>query len=273
MTDTSDANNPAQQRPLTLADAQKLVGDADKALELGARIYNAAANQANGAEKGRLRQLAWTAQQKRLGDRPRWFSQAGQDRFLDEHVFKGKRNGVFMDVGAYDGATGSNTLFFEQYRGWNGLLVEPSPLYAAQTRACRRNPIVELAIGPDDGHAEFLHVTSGYTQMSGLADSYDANLRKQIEADQRYEGETIRVKTQTLGSLIEQHGLGPIDFISLDIEGGEVAALSSFDFEKHRITAWSIENNAAGGDIGAIMTGAGYRLADHIGVDEIYVRG
>lgn len=262
-----------QQRPPTLKDAQRLLSDAGKALDMSARIYASAARQSSGAERGRYRQLAWQATQMRAGERARWFSQAGQDRFLDEQVFRGKRDGIFLDVGAYDGATGSNTLFFEAFRGWTGLLVEPSPLYAAQARACRRTPLAEVAIGPDDGHAEFLHVTSGYTQMSGLADSYDAGLRKRIEADSRYEGEMIRVETRTLGSLIDSHVSGPVDFISLDIEGGEVAALSSFDFSRHAVTAWSIENNSGGGEIGRIMQGAGYRLADHIGVDEIYVKG
>lgn len=272
MSDTPP-NQAQTQRPLTLKDADKLVSDAGRALDLAARIYANAAGQSSGSQRGTLRQKAWAAQQMRLGERARWFSQAGQDRFLDEQVFKGKRGGTFLDVGAYDGATGSNTLFFEAFRGWSGLLVEPSPLYAGQARACRSTPLAEVAIGPDDGHAEFLHVTSGYTQMSGLAASYDPGLKAQIEADKRYEGETIRVETRTLGSLIERHSLGPIDFISLDIEGGEVTALSSFDFDRHAVTAWSIENNSGGGEIGSIMHKAGYRLADHIGVDEIYVRG
>ena len=56
-----------------------------------------------------------------------FFSQTGQDRLLFEHFFRGKRNGVFVDVGAYDGTTFSNTLFFERSMGWSGLCVEPLP--------------------------------------------------------------------------------------------------------------------------------------------------
>ena len=43
-----------------------------------------------------------------------FFSPAGQDRFLFDHFFRGKRGGVFVDAGARDGEQGSNTLFFEQ---------------------------------------------------------------------------------------------------------------------------------------------------------------
>ncbi len=275
----SDPHNSApadgQRRQITLADADKLMADSAKAIDLAARVYEAAAQQTSGAQHGLMRQKAWNARQMQRGAGPRWFSQAGQDRYLDEVVFKGKRGGVFLDIGAYDGATGSNTLFFEAFRGWTGLMVEPSPTYAAAARACRNAPLAQVAIAPTDGEAEFLHITSGYTQMSGLAGSYDSKLRAQVEADSRYEGETIAVKTRTLASLIDEYAPGAIDLISLDIEGGEVAALSAFDFAKYPVHAWTIENNAgdSGGEIGAIMQAAGYARAAHVGVDEIYVRG
>ena len=36
-------------------------------------------------------------------------------------------NGFFIELGANDGKTQSNTLYFERYRNWNGILIEPSP--------------------------------------------------------------------------------------------------------------------------------------------------
>ncbi|MFZ3584632.1 methyltransferase, partial [Loktanella sp. DJP18] len=51
-------------------------------------------------------------------------SQAGQDRAV-ERILNGKRGGTFLDIGAYDGLTGSNSLYFERCLGWTGLLVEP----------------------------------------------------------------------------------------------------------------------------------------------------
>ena len=55
-------------------------------------------------------------------------SQIGQDRILDEQIFKGKQNGVFIEVGAFNGVSGSNTYFFEKERGWKGMLIEPHSL-------------------------------------------------------------------------------------------------------------------------------------------------
>ena len=53
------------------------------------------------------------------------YSQSGQDAFVLSY-FNNKRNGVFIDIGANDGETFSNSrqLILD---GWNAVLVEPSP--------------------------------------------------------------------------------------------------------------------------------------------------
>jgi hypothetical protein len=48
---------------------------------------------------------------------PTYYSQVDQDRILNEEVFCGMRNGVFVDVGAHDGISLSNTLMFEREFG------------------------------------------------------------------------------------------------------------------------------------------------------------
>ena len=198
-------------------------------------------------------------------------SQAGQDRVLDR-VLGGKTGGVFVDIGAYDGRTGSNTLFFERERGWTGLLVEPVPDMATRAAACRAAPCRTLAIADRDGTAPFITVTSGYTQMSGLSGSYDSDLLTRVRADARHSEQGTEVPTRTLDSLLREAALGPIDYVSLDIEGAELSALSVFSFAAFDIRAWSIENNAASPAIPALMRENGYDLIDFCGQDEIYLR-
>jgi hypothetical protein len=53
-----------------------------------------------------------------------FFSQAGQDQFIFESFFRGKRNGVFVDIGTYEPEK-SNSLFFERFLGWRGLRMAP----------------------------------------------------------------------------------------------------------------------------------------------------
>ena len=48
-------------------------------------------------------------------------------------------NGFFIEAGANDGIKQSNTLYFEKYRNWRGLLIEPIPELAMKCRKNRRH--------------------------------------------------------------------------------------------------------------------------------------
>ena len=58
-----------------------------------------------------------------LGD---FYSQSAEDTTAEQLYFHNIQNGVFVEMGALDGNTFSNTKFFEETRGWRGLLIEPS---------------------------------------------------------------------------------------------------------------------------------------------------
>lgn len=199
----------------------------------------------------------------------RYSSQAGQDVVVDR-LMNGKRGGTFLDIGGYDGVTGSNTLFLEMFRGWRGALVEPVATHLDAARTVRRCACLGVAVAAQDGHAEFIEITEGYTQMSGLAASYDPSLLETVRADPRHGERRHRVKTRTLASILTKTGLETPDFISLDIEGGELAVLETFPFDRHRVGIWAIENNSADPRIARIMRDHGYELAEFCGPDEIY---
>lgn len=200
-----------------------------------------------------------------------WRSQAGQDRVVDR-LLGGKRGGVFVDVGGYDGVTGSNTLFFEETRGWTGVLVEPVPAMLDRAQLRRRCPCLGVAVATNEGEAEFIEVTEGYTQMSGLAGTYDPALLERVRADPRHREAVRRVPTRTLSAILTDEGVPDPDFLSLDIEGGEIAVLEAFPFGRHRVTAWSIENNTADPRLAEIMRANGYELVEFCGPDDIYLK-
>jgi FkbM family methyltransferase len=201
----------------------------------------------------------------------RYSSQAGQDALVDR-LFDGRRGGTFVDVGGYDGVGGSNTLFLEQMRGWTGVLVEPVPRQCARAAAVRRCPCLGLAVAPEDGEAGFIEIDAGYTQMSGLAETYDPTLLERVRADPRHREAMIRVETRTLSRILTEAGLPDPDFVSLDIEGGELAVLSAFPFTRHRVKVWAIENNTGTPAIGQIMRASGHELVEFCGPDEIWRR-
>ena len=61
----------------------------------------------------------------------KWQSELPQE--VDDIIFKNKlQNGFFIEAGATNGESGSNTLFFELERNWTGLLVEPLPYKLAE---------------------------------------------------------------------------------------------------------------------------------------------
>ena len=68
----------------------------------------------------------------------KYYGQYQQDKYLDK-LFKGKSNGTFVDIGAHDGLTFSNSYFFEKERNWKGVCLEPIPEIFAklnETRNC-----------------------------------------------------------------------------------------------------------------------------------------
>ncbi|KAG1713734.1 Protein FlbA [Nymphon striatum] len=179
-------------------------------------------------------------------------SQAGQDLVVDR-VMQNKRGGTFVDVGGYDGVTGSNTYFLETMRGWTGALVEPVRAQISKAEKWRTCPCLEVAIASQKG-------------------SYDKGLLKTVRDDKRHKEKTVKVKTMTLADVLHQMNLVNPDFISLDIEGGELTCLETFPFADHDVAVWAIENNAGTPEIKNIMEAQGYDLIEFCGPDEVYFK-
>ena len=204
-----------------------------------------------------------------LDSRYVYASQAGQDRVIDK-LMNNKRDGVFVDVGGYDGLTGSNSWFFELYRGWNGILIEPTNEQYDIAKSRRRCECLPYAIAESEGQADFISVNNGYTQMSGLSDHYEPELLEKVRSNPKHEEQIVKVETKTLAGVLKEANLGSIDFISLDIEGGEIAVLDVFPFKDFDIQSWAIENNTGTSEINKIMKANGYVLVEFCGPDEIY---
>ena len=132
-----------------------------------------------------------------LGNFRQYFSQFGQDRYLDQNVFANKREGVFVDVGAYDGFSGSNTLFFEKFMGWTGLCIEPDPAQFAKIpayRACDR--VASLHCRQGRYGAVLQHHPTASTMMGGLVDYFEPQDMKMIS--ERSKTKVIELPTRRL---------------------------------------------------------------------------
>lgn len=204
-----------------------------------------------------------------------YYSQKGQDKFLNEHLFKNKRDGVFIEVGAHDGISFSNTYFFEKKLGWKGICVEPNPNMFAKLRLNRDCVCEQLCISDSEGKKDFL-LCSGYMleMYSGLLDNYDPRHLDRIENEMHQFGgdkTVIMVDCIPLQKLFDKYSLNHIDLLSIDIEGGELAAIKSIDFDKVYIDVILIENNFDENYVKDYLEAKNYLFIKHIGKDDIYV--
>lgn len=150
------------------------------------------------------------------------YSQFGQDVFLAD-FFQQKRKGIFVDIGAHDGITLSNTYMFEKILGWHGWCFEPNPAVFQKLIKNRSCECHEIAIGDYDGMGDFKIVT-GYAEMlSGLQDNYSNQHLNRIKNEINQFGgieENLEVHVCTLKSVL--HKDTEIDYLSIDTEGGEL---------------------------------------------------
>lgn len=89
------------------------------------------------------------------------FAQWNQDWFLYQNFFKGKRDGVFVDIGAMGAFELSNTAVFEQCLDWKGLCVEPNPVQHLILRGYRKCVLVPKCIAGTSGEKIFALDYSG----------------------------------------------------------------------------------------------------------------
>jgi FkbM family methyltransferase len=199
--------------------------------------------------------------------------QAGQD-LLAYLYFRGKKSGFFLDIGAHDGKTYSNSYVFEQL-GWQGACVEPLPDVFTQLRQNRRCDCYQAALaGLQDPRAGFIYA-AGVDTLSGLESEMAAGHEDWIV---REGGQPKRIQVEAItfsGLMAHYPQVRAIDFLSLDVEGAEISILKTIDFEKFRfglITVECIEEKSGEGEeLRAFMAGKGYGVLADLGLDLVFV--
>ncbi len=164
-------------------------------------------------------------------------SQFRQDLFvLAELGFK--RNGYFVEFGATNGLTFSNSLLLENSFGWTGILAEPARSWHKALHTNRRGPIETRCVWKDSNTVlQFSDIPeSGLSHISGV-DTVHRDPEPFITTS--YEVESI-----SLNDLLDKYRAPrAIDYLSIDTEGSEFDILSNFDFTKHHIQVITCEHN------------------------------
>jgi FkbM family methyltransferase len=151
-----------------------------------------------------------------------------------ERQFGRKRDGSFVEVGAFDGETCSNTSFLADL-GWRGLYIEPVPVFAAACRARHqrnaRVAVVECAIGSPEEP-----VTLAVGHVLTTADPTMARAYGEIPwAQHLLTDQKLVVPRRRLDSVAAEAGFSQApDLLVVDVEGAEEAVFDSFDLARWR---------------------------------------
>lgn len=201
-----------------------------------------------------------------------YYSQCGQDKWIMETILPGRRNGVFVDIGAHDGITFSNTYLLEKV-GWTGLAIEPMPDAYKTLTENRQCMTVNGCIAPSAGKESFRIITGSVQMLSGLVKEYDPRHLKRIKKELAIHGgeyKDIEVDCYNLNDLLKHHKINQIDYLSIDVEGVELKILNEIDFNCIKVLVIGVENNYSDYRIPSLLIRKGFEFHSLVG-DEFYV--
>jgi FkbM family methyltransferase len=170
-------------------------------------------------------------------------SHCGEDRIL-QYLFKFKKKGFFVDIGAFDPEISSNTFLFSS-RGWKGINIDAYPGSMKKFQARRPQDInLEIGVGPKQENAIYYKIGDKHHQMNGFSSSFQNNLLDDFGIDPATI-EKIPMEIKPLNEVLQTYLPKDqvIDFISIDVEGFELQVLESNDWATYRPIVLMIENH------------------------------
>ena len=170
-------------------------------------------------------------------------SQSREDTILKE-LFDGVLcgDGTYLEMGALDGLTYSNSFFFHNTYGWKGVLIEGAPSNYEKLKENRKKEIATVHAAVCE-YEQIVHFVDRRA-VGGIWEFASEKFRKRWWGDLNIEN-IPEVKCQPLNQILANNAKGQthFDFWSLDIEGGELTALKSIDLDKYSFGIILVENN------------------------------
>ena len=197
-------------------------------------------------------------------------SQLRQDLFVIT-ALNFKTRGTFVEFGATDGVTLSNSWMLEARFEWSGVLAEPARIWhnsLAENRVCA---IDHCCVWRTSGDNIKFHETN-WSEISTAAEFLDADHHGTLRKSAR----SYNVQTISLIDLLTKHHCPTvIDYLSIDTEGSELSILENFDFSRFRFRVITCEHNFTRNrdDIYRLLVSKGYiRVLENISeFDDWYV--
>lgn len=203
----------------------------------------------------------------------RSYSQEGEDILIGA-LLATTPKGYYVDIGCHHPHRFSNTYLLYK-RGWSGLCIDPLPgTRRAFARARPRDVVVEAGISLECGQLRY------FMFNEAALNTFDPELAKIQAARTGFHiVRTITCPTRSLRTLLEEQGVGQIDFMTVDVEGFDLVVLRSNDWTRWRPRVLIVEcldarlDQISEDPIHAFLIEQGYLAVQKIGRNIIFVEG
>ena len=147
---------------------------------------------------------------------------------------------TYLEVGAFDGITQSNTLILQEKLGWSGILVEPIDSYYQLLKKNRYNNVCVNSLLHSQEEKKF-YIRKQGPMSQVITETKFNKLKIYIKNFLTKRNNVEIVISTTVNQLCSKYQISELDFISLDVEGMEYEVLQGIDFDRIDIKAILIE--------------------------------
>lgn len=206
------------------------------------------------------------------------FGQYAEDVIVRKQFPKRKRDGRYLDIGAYHPFRFSNTAYLWM-KGWSGVNVDANPKSIELFRKVRKGDVnLCAAIVPqsaiEQGLTEIeLRLPAKRDDKSGI--SATGTLNERI-AEAGEMTDTVTVPAQAIQQILQAHDLRGLDYLNVDVEGHDEQIIADFDFSCCKPKVITIEDYAPNlvaavvTPTARILTGQGYELFARMGPTSVF---
>lgn len=156
----------------------------------------------------------------------RFYSQQDEDKYIIQYLLKNKiDDGTYLEVGANDGLTYSNTKTLEDFFNFSGILIEPQEKLfnnIKNYRSTTKNELYNCAVTNIDSPT-----------ISFMGDNCEGGVTESLNTDISKFGWTksYQVSNRKMKDILDNSKFEYIDFMFIDVEGSELLLLESIDFK------------------------------------------
>lgn len=193
---------------------------------------------------------------------------------LDEKLEKylNYDNGFFVELGANDGVNQSNTFYYELFRNWTGVLIEPIPhnYFKCKSHRSNRTKVYCNACTSFDFKEKFVEII--YSNLMSISKGLETDIVDQdahAEKGRKFldsieENISFGAVARTLNEILKDAEAPElIDFLSLDVEGAEIDVLKGINHDQYKFKFMCIECRSIDKLLDYLLP-RGYQLVDKL---------